>query len=204
MRHIDHEIGTDALGDLRHALPVEAQGIGAGAADQELGLGLDGDAFHFVVIDLFVLVETVGNDVEQLAGQVGRRTVGQVTAVTEVHAHDGIARLQDREIDGLIGLRTGMRLHVGVFGTEQALDAVDGDLLDLIDKFTAAIETLARITFGIFVGQLRALSFHHCRAGVIFRRDQFDMVILTMTLVFDVLPQFRIDNAQGFCSAKHR
>jgi hypothetical protein len=37
------------------------------------------------------------------------------------HAHDGVARLQQREEHGLVGLRAGMRLHVGEVGAEQLL-----------------------------------------------------------------------------------
>ena len=73
-----------------------------------------------------------------------------------------------------------MRLHVGVIGAEQLLGAVDGQLLDLVDVFAATVVTLARITFGIFVGQAAALSLHHALAGVVLRGDQLDVIFLTL------------------------
>jgi hypothetical protein len=43
----------------------------------------------------------------------------------ETHAEDGITRLEHGEIDGRVGLRTGVRLHVGVVGAEELLGSID-------------------------------------------------------------------------------
>jgi hypothetical protein len=43
-----------------------------------------------------------------------------------------------------------MRLHIGVSCAEKLAGAVDGDLLDDIDIFAAAVIPLTRIAFGIF------------------------------------------------------
>jgi hypothetical protein len=46
-----------------------------------------------------------------------------------------------------------MRLHVGVIGAEQLLGAVDGQLFDFIHMLAAAVVALARVAFGVLVGQ---------------------------------------------------
>ena len=96
-----------------------------------------------------------------------------------------------------------MRLHVGVFGTEQRLDAVDRQLLGHVDIFAAAVIALARIAFGILVGQLAALRFHHRRAGVVFRGDQLDMIFLAAVFVLDRGPQLRVDIGDSVFSGEH-
>jgi hypothetical protein len=63
----------------------------------------------------------VGHHVEPLAGHVGGRAVGQVAAGREVEAHEGVARLHQREEHGLVGLGAGMRLDVGEPAAEQRL-----------------------------------------------------------------------------------
>ncbi|MCY1452899.1 hypothetical protein D9M71_698580 [compost metagenome] len=75
-----------------------------------------------------------------------------------------------------------MRLDVGVIGAEQLFGAVDGQLLDHVDMLATAVVTLARITFGILVGQAAALGLHHTFAGVVLRGDQFDVIFLTLLL----------------------
>jgi len=45
--------------------------------------------------------------------------VRQVAAVGQVQTHDGVAGRQHGGIGGLVGLRAGVRLHVGVLGAEQ-------------------------------------------------------------------------------------
>ena len=44
------------------------------------------EAFDFVVVQNFVFVQTVGNHVIQLAGNIDARAVGQVAAVGKAHA----------------------------------------------------------------------------------------------------------------------
>ena len=74
---------------------------------------------------------------------------------------NGVARLGQREEDGLVRLRAGMGLDVGEGAIEQALGAIDGQLLDDVDILAAAVIALARIAFGIFVGEQRARGFEH-------------------------------------------
>jgi hypothetical protein len=59
--------------------------------------------------------------VEPLARLVGRRAVGQVAAGGEAHAHDRVARLEQRQMTRLVGLRRRVRLDVGEAAAEQRL-----------------------------------------------------------------------------------
>ncbi len=158
---------------------------------------------HLVVVDLFLVVQAVLNGVVQLAADVHRSAVGQVAAVRQRHAEDGVAGLEHRNIHRLVGLRTGMRLHVGIFRAEQRLGAVDRQLLGHVHILATAVVTLARIAFGILVGQLAALRFHHCRAGVVFRGDQLDVIFLAAIFILDRGPQFGVSHGNGVFAGEH-
>ena len=79
----------------------------------------------------------------------------------KAHAEDRVAGLQRREEDRLVGLRARVRLHVGDLRVEQLLRAVDRELLGDVDEFAAAVVALARVAFGVLVGELRALRGQH-------------------------------------------
>jgi hypothetical protein len=125
MRHVDEEIRADLVGDRAHARPIDHLRIGTEAADQHLRLVLQREALDLVVVDQTLFGDAVLHGVEQLAGEIDLGAVGQVAAVGQAHAEDGVARLQQRQIHRLVGLRAGVRLHVGVVGAEQLLDALD-------------------------------------------------------------------------------
>ena len=91
-----------------------------------------------------------------------------------------------------------MGLHVGPVGAEQLAGAVDGHLLDDVHVLAAAVVTLAGIALGVFVGQLGALGLHDPRAGVVLRRDQFDVLFLAVVFRLDGGPQFVIETLDAF------
>ena len=109
----------------------------------------------------------------------------QVAARGEAKPHDGVARLQQSQHDRLVRLAAGVRLHIGEGAIEQALGAVDGDLLDDVDILAAAVIALARIAFGIFVGEQRAGGIEHGLRDDILGRDQLDLVLLALGLMLD-------------------
>ena len=203
MRHVDHEVGADLFRHLGEAFEVDAQRVGGGAGDDQLRLLLARQPFHLVVVDLFLVVQAVGNHVEPFAGHVERHAVGQVAAFGQRHAHDGVARFQHRKEHALVRLRAGVRLHVGGFGAEQLLEAVDRQLLDDVDVFAAAVVALAGIAFCILIGQLRALRFHHGRRGVVLGRDQLDVFLLADGFLLDRGRHFRIDIGEGKVFSEH-
>ena len=104
--------------------------------------------------------------------------MGQVAAVSEIHAHDRIAGRQKCEEHRHIRLRAGVRLYVGISGAENFLRTVDGDLLHHIHAFAAAVVTLARIAFRVLIREDAALRLHHRAAHDIFRGNQLQLVLL--------------------------
>ncbi len=78
--------------------------------------------------------------------------MGQVATLVERHAEDGVARLNQREIGGGVGLRAGVWLDVGVVRAEKLLGAFDGQPLGLVHDFAAAVIALAGQPLGVFVG----------------------------------------------------
>jgi hypothetical protein len=179
------------------ALEVDAQRVGRGAGDDQPRLVLVRQALHRVVVDLFHGVQPVGDHLEPLAAHVQRHAVRQVTAFGQAHAHDGVAGLQQAEEHALVGLRAGVGLHVGEFGAEQLLGAVDRQLLDHVDVLAAAVVALARVALGVLVGELRALRGHHRRRGVVLRGNQLDVVFLALVLALDGGPDLGVDVGNG-------
>ena len=123
--------------------------------------------------------------------------MGQVATIRKPHAENGIAGFQRRQKYRGIGLRAGMRLHIGVTGFEQFLGALDGQFFGNVDVFATAVITLAGITLGIFIRQHRTLRRQHCRAGVVFGCDQFDVIFLALRLLLDRLIDFRVDGLEA-------
>ena len=138
-----------------------------------------------VVQPLIVLAHAVGDDRVELAGEVQRMPVGQVAAVREVHAEHDIARLQQREIDGHVGLRARVRLHVDVVGAEQRLGAGDRQRLGDVDELAAAVVTLAGVALGVLVRHHRTGRFEHGGADEVFRGDQLQAFGLACRFVGD-------------------
>jgi hypothetical protein len=84
-----------------------------------------------------------------------------------------------------------------------ALQAIDGELLGDVNVFATTVVALARVTFGVLVGELGALGFHDGLAHVVFGRDQFDVVFLTLDFSLHGLPEFRVNFCQGVFRGKH-
>ena len=205
VRHVDHEVRADFFGDFRKAFKVNAQGECGRTGDDEFWLGFAREGFHFVVVDVFVRVQTVGHDVEPFTAHVQFHTVGQVTTFGQAHAHDGVTWLEHGEKYALVRLRAGVRLYVGRFRAEQLFHTVNRELLHDVDVFATAVVAFARVAFGVFIGQLRTLRFHHRRAGVVFGRDQFDVVLLALDFLRHRDGELRVNVGNGVVgSGKHR
>jgi len=122
--------------------------------------------------------------------------VGQVTAGGESKAHDGIARLDQGQQDSLVRLRAGMRLHVHELAAEQRLRAVDGELLDHVDVFAAAVIAAAGVALGILVREHRALGLQDGLGDDVLRGDHLDLILLPAELALDGFIELRIDIGQ--------
>ena len=109
----------------------------------------------------------------------------QVSAVRKIEPHEGVARFENGEEDRHVGLCARMGLHVGVFGSVETADALDGQRLDPIDDLAAAVITRSGISFRIFVGQHRAHGLHDLFAYKILGGDQLDALHLPPLFAFD-------------------
>ena len=112
-------------------------------------------------------------------------SVREVAAVGEVHAEDGVAGLEQREVHGHVRLRAGVRLHVGVLGAEELLGALDRQRLGHVDELAAAVVALARVAFGVLVGQHRSGGLEHGLADEVLGRDELEAALLAVHFVRD-------------------
>jgi hypothetical protein len=86
-----------------------------------------------------------------------------------------------------------MGLNVDVLGSKELFGSSNSQQLSGIHIFTTAIPPLSRITFRVFVGQDRSLSFHNCSTRKILRSDQLDIFKLTDAFRFDGVKNLGID-----------
>jgi len=119
--------------------------------------------------------------------------MSQMSAGGERHAHDRVARLQQREQHRLIGLGAGIWLHIDEFAIEQLFRAVDRELLGDVDEFAAAIIAAPGIALSIFVGEHRALRLKHRARNDVLRRDQLDLAALAAEFLIDRRGELGID-----------
>ena len=127
-------------------------------------------------------VDLVGRDVVQPARDVELHPVAEVAAVGQREAHDRVARLQQRVVDGRVRLRARVRLHVGVLGAEQLLGAVDRQLLDDVDVLAAAVVAAPRVALGVLVGQHAALALEDRLGNEVLRGDHLQRALLAIQL----------------------
>ncbi len=105
---IGHEVSPHPVGDLAELDPVRHARIRGVSGDDQPGPVFQRQFFDFVIVQqLRLRVDAVRNDVIELAGQVDRAAVGQVSPVRKGHAHDGVARLEQRLLNGDVGRSAG-------------------------------------------------------------------------------------------------
>ena len=204
MGHVHHEIGPHAVGDVGQDVELDGPGIGRGAGHDHLGphlLCLAADGF---IIHVAVFLHTVADEVEILARQVHGAAVGQMAALGQIHAHDGIAGLQQGEIHGGVGLGAGMGLHVGILRAEEPAGPVDGDLFHLVHELAAAVVPFAGIALGVFIGQHAAHGGHDRRADDILAGDQLDILALARQLALHGGGDFGVRPAHQADGVHHR
>jgi hypothetical protein len=71
-----------------------------------------------------------------------------------------------------------MRLDIDVFGTEDLLAPLNGQVFDRISVLTAAVIPLTRVALGVFIGEQRPLGGKHRWAGKILRGNQEQLFTL--------------------------
>ena len=181
--HVDHQLRPDLVGDLTKAREVELARIRRPAGEQQLRTALARDPRHLVHVDQAALaVDLVGGDVVQAPRHVDAHPMREVAAVGEREAHDRVAGLEQRVVDGGVGLRAGVGLDVGVLGAEESLRAVDRQLLGDVDPLTAAVVAPAGVTLGVLVRQHAALAFEHRLRDEVLRGDHLQRALLALEL----------------------
>ena len=114
----------------------------------------------------------------------------------QAQAHDRVAGLQQRVVDGGVGLRAGVRLDVDVVAAEHLLRAVDGELLDDVDVLAAAVVALAGIALGVLVRQDAALALEDGLGHEVLGGDHLQRAPLAIELEVDGLGDLRVDLGQ--------
>ena len=105
VRHINHQVRADGIGDLTKTRKVDHARIGARPGDDELRANLLSHTRKRVVVNGFGLgIDTVKMRLKIFPGQRRLAAVRQMPAVGEVHTEDAVARLQQRRIHGHIRL----------------------------------------------------------------------------------------------------
>ena len=203
VRHIHHQVCAVAVGDLSDLLEIDSAGISGSTGHDQLGAHLPDLLFQLDVVDHAVGIDAVGHEVVVLAGHVHRRAVGQVAALRQIHAHDGVAQIQQSKVDSQIGLCAGMGLDIGILCAEQLAGALNGDVLHLVHIDAAAVVALAGQAFGILVGQDAAHGCHDSRGNDVLAGNQLDVLALTGQLAVHCRCQFRIDRVDQTDGVHH-
>ena len=193
VRHIDHQHGAVAMGNLGKLFKINGARVGGCTGDQQLGTYLGNLLGKGGIINATILGRNaVRHKVVVFAAHIDRGTVGQVSALGKVHAHHGVAQIQQGKIDRQVGLCAGMGLHIGVFCPKESAGAVDGDLLNLVHKLAAAVIAVTGVALCVFVGQHTAHRRHNGRGNDVLAGDQLNVLALTGQLATHSSAQFGV------------
>ncbi len=138
-------------------------------AQDQLGMGCLCLLTHIVIVNVSVCGDIIKLHVIQLAAEIHGRTVGQMTAVIQIHGQNGVTRLEHTEIGRQISTGTAVRLDIDmVIGMKYLAPRITAIFLNLVDIFAAAVVTpliagcaLGGIALGIFIGQAGTKHAHH-------------------------------------------
>src|ERR1700730_7170830 len=114
MRHVDHQIGADTIGNRAKPAEIDNARIGAASGDNQPRAVRLGQALDFIEVDSpFFAPDTMGNRVEPFAGEVWPGPMREVAARGKRNTEDSVAGLQQRQEYRLVRLGPGMRLDIG-------------------------------------------------------------------------------------------
>src|SRR5687767_10391300 len=122
--------------------------------------------------------------------------VRQMPAMSEVHAENGVTWTKHGAVCGLISLRSGVRLDVGILGPEQLLSSIAREILHNVHVLAAAVVTPSRIAFGVFIGEDATRRLENGLGGEILAGDEFQARVLTLELIADGIVNLRIGLSQ--------
>ena len=184
--HVGHEhaIG-DFGGNFGDAGEIGDFHEGGVTDEDDFGLMFAGEALELVVINVAFGGNAVADEAVDFGAAGDGGAVGEVAASGERHSEDGVTWLAPSKIDGFVGVGAGMGLDVGVVGVEELLGAFDGEGLDLVDVFVAAVVAFAWVAFAVFVGEDGAHGFQNLGGDVVFAGDEFEAVALADFFLVD-------------------
>ena len=168
MRHIHHQVCTHLIGDLPEFFKINHAGISAGSCHDQLRAALSGDSANLFIVDEAIVVDSIRMNLKIFSGQIGGASMGQMPAVSQVHAHHLISRLQHSKKYGHIRLRAGMRLYIGICAAKDFFGTLYSQTLHFVHTSASAVIPFSRISFRIFIGQRASHSRHHGLAYPVF------------------------------------
>ena len=172
--NVRHGIGADGARDLADSFEVDDSRISARSTDDQSRFGLARQLFELIVVDsLGVFFHTVRLDVVYPAREIQRVPMCQMSAVGQIHPENRISRLTDSHVDSNIGLRSGMRLGVDMFGAKELFGTFTHQGLHNIYKLTTRIVSPSRVTFRILVRQYRTGRLQDRLADEVLRGNEF-------------------------------
>ena len=115
-----------------------------------------------------------------------------MAAVRELHAHHGVAGLQEGEVDGRVRLAAAVGLDVRVLRAEERLRPVAGEVLHHVDHLAAAVVAGAGIPFRVLVGEHARHRLAHRERGDVLARDELEVGVLARLLVPDQAEDRRV------------
>ena len=193
VRDIGDEVRADFLRNVGERRVIKLEGIRAHTGPNELRTLALRDFTNFVHVETpRLLIRTIRNLLEILAGEADLPTMRKVTAVGNRNAHDFVAVLQERAINGAIRGGTGIRLNVHVFAAEELLTARNRKILDLVDILVSFVITRGRITLRILVRKSRTTRLEDVLYRVTFRRDHLESRSFKLRLLLDQIVNFWI------------
>ena len=201
--HIYHEVCIYALCDFCECREINRSGISAGTGENQLRVQLVCLLLQVFHIDESVFIYVVEMYIVQLAAEVYRGSVSQVTAVVQVQGKNGVSRFQNSLVRCKVCLRSTVRLYVYVVvGIKYLSPHVAAVFFQLINVTGSAVisalvsgmsfNRLCRITFRILPGEAASACSQYRFRAVVLRSNQLYVVLLTIVFLLN-----QICNSRG-------
>ena len=107
----------------------------------------------------------------------------EVPALVEAEAEDSVSTLQQRVVDGHVGLCAGVGLDVDVLGAEQLLRPVAGQVLGNVHDLAAAVVAASGVALGVLAGEDRTHRLQHRERRIVLAGDQLQVGAGALLLV---------------------
>src|SRR5450432_1932736 len=109
--------------------------------------------------------------------------MSEVSTMRKVHPENRVSRLARGKIDRHVGLRSGVRLDIGMICAKKFLGPINGELLDNVNVLASSIITLSGISLGVFVGHDRTLGLQDRFRNKVFGGYQLQIIFLSLRLM---------------------